>query len=94
MFLLWFATWIALGLLNEYLARHEIRIRSSLARGLLAAAGSGLAFYLVSGIWRPFDPQGWDYLTHFGAWTVAYLPGFAALLMAESLSGNFSRRSS
>jgi hypothetical protein len=84
MFLLWFATWIALGVLNEYLLRRDIGIRAALTRGVLAAVGSGLAFYLVSGIWRPFDPQGWDYLVHFGAWTVAYLPGFAALLVGKS----------
>jgi hypothetical protein len=44
-----------------------------------AAAGSGLAFYLISGIWRPFDPVGWDYAVHFAAWTIAFLPGFTAL---------------
>lgn len=80
MFLLWFGIWIALGFLNQCLTRREIHVRAALARGILAAAGSGVAFYLVSGIWSPFDPQGWDYLLHFGAWTIAYLPGFAALL--------------
>ena len=42
--------------------------------------GSGLGFYLISGIWRPFDPKGWDYAVHFLSWTIAYLPGFVALL--------------
>lgn len=82
MFFLWFATWIALGFLNQYLTRREvsgINFRAAFGRGMLAAVGSGAAFYLVSGIWFPFNPQGWDYLLHFGAWTVAYLPGFAAL---------------
>jgi len=83
MFFLWFATWIALGVLNERLKGLGIKIRAALARGVLAAMGSGVAFYLVSGIWFPFDPEGWDYLVHFGAWTVAYLPGFAALLIAK-----------
>lgn len=81
MFFLWFATWIALGVLNERLTGPGIKVRAALARGVLAAMGSGVAFYLVSGIWFPFNPQGWDYLVHFGAWTVAYLPGFAALLV-------------
>jgi len=44
MFFLYFATWIALGVLNERLRRREIRIRSALARGGLAAFGSGVAF--------------------------------------------------
>ena len=34
-----------------------------------------------SGIWRPFNPVGWDYAVHFAAWTIAYLPGFAALMV-------------
>ena len=86
MFFLWFAAWIALGILNERLARRKINIRAALARGVIAAAGSGVAFYLVSGIWFPFNPQGWDYLVHFGAWTVAYLLGFAALLVTREVS--------
>jgi hypothetical protein len=53
------------------------------ARGAVAAIASGLAFYLISGIWRPFNPQGLDYLVHFAAWTVAFAPGFAALMIAS-----------
>lgn len=83
MFFLWFAAWIALGLLNERLRRREIKLRATLARGALAAVGSGVAFYLISGIWFPFNPEGWDYLVHFAAWTVAYFPGFAALLLVR-----------
>jgi hypothetical protein len=47
---------------------------------VLAAIGSGLGFYAISGIWMPFNPHGWDYARHFIYWTIAYLPGFAALL--------------
>ena len=83
MFFLYFGTWIALGALSQRLGRGGIAPRSALARGVLAAIGSGVAFYLVSGIWFPFDPQGWDYLVHFGAWTVAYLPGLCALLIGK-----------
>ena len=53
-------------------------------QGVIAAIASGLGFYAISGIWRPFDPEGWDYLVHFGAWTIAYFPGFAALLVSRS----------
>ena len=84
MFFLWFAAWIALGVLNERLTGPGIKVRAALARGVFAAVGSGVAFYLVSGIWFPFNPQGWDYLVHFGAWTVAYLPGFGALLVVKT----------
>ncbi len=48
-------------------------------RGALAAVGSGLAFYLISGIWTRFDPKAIDYLYNFGCW--AFLPGFLALLL-------------
>ena len=86
MFFLWFAAWIALGFLNQRLTRREVNLRAAFGRGVLAAVGSGVAFYLVSGIWFPFDPQGWDYLLHFGAWTVAYLPGFAALCIERKMA--------
>ncbi len=52
-----------------------------MTRGLVAALTSGSAFYFVSGIWIPFNPAGLDYLFHFGAWTLAYTPGFAALML-------------
>ena len=81
MFLVWIGVWIALGLICRYMSGSNVRIQSALARGAGAAMGSGLAFFLVSGIWLPFNPRGWDYLVHFGAWTLAYLPGFAALLV-------------
>jgi hypothetical protein len=81
MFGVWFGVWIALGLFNERLNGRQAAVGSAVTRGLLAAIGSGVAFYLISGIWFPFRPRGWDYLTHFAGWTVAYFPGFAALLV-------------
>jgi hypothetical protein len=55
-----------------------------LIRSILAALGTGLGFYAISGIWFPFNPHGWDYAVHFAAWTVAYFPGFAALLVSRA----------
>lgn len=83
MFVVWVALWMALGLLYARLSGTRIIRREVLSRGAIAAAASGLAFYAISGIWRPFDPRGWEYAVHFGAWTLAYLPGFAALLVAR-----------
>jgi hypothetical protein len=80
MFVAWFAMWIALGLLNDRLNSRSMG-RSAVGRGLVAAVASGAAFYLISGIWFPFNPAGLDYLVHFAGWTLAYLPGFAALLV-------------
>ena len=81
MFLVWIAVWLGLGVLSRYLEPSSSRVQTALLRGTAAALGSGVAFFLVSGIWLPFNPQSWDYLVHFGAWTLAYLPGFAALLV-------------
>lgn len=81
MFVLWMALWAAFGLVN---ARGWGESRAStgeaLARAALAAAGSGLAFYAISGIWTRPAPGGPDYAYHFLCWTVAFLPGFVALL--------------
>jgi hypothetical protein len=93
MLVAWMAVWLGLAFVYGRLSaqridagnRHDIRVDLSAVagRGVIAAIASGLGFYAISGIWRPFDPQGWDYLTHFGAWVVAYFPGFAALLLAR-----------
>lgn len=78
MFFVWAFVWIALAVL---LRRADgWTWNETLIRGVLAMIGSGLGFYLMSGIWRPFNPQGWDYAVHFVSWTIAYLPGFLALL--------------
>ena len=82
MFLLFFALWFGLGVLTgRVLQRRDSIERRSSCAALLAAVGSGLGFYVISGIWMPFNPQGLDYVKHFVYWTIAYLPGFAALLL-------------
>ena len=50
-------------------------------RGVLAALTSGLAFYAISGIWTNPAPGGPNYAYNFLCWTIAFLPGFAALLV-------------
>jgi len=77
MFFVWAFVWIALA----FLVRRILAAPNApMLRGIMAMIGSGLGFYLISGIWRPFDPRGWDYAIHLVSWTVAYLPGFVALL--------------
>jgi len=76
MFFVWAFVWIALAVL----------VGQPMTRGLLAMIGSGIGFFLISGIWRPFNPRGWDYAVHFLAWTVAFLPGFLALLAGRKPS--------
>ena len=95
MFLLYVAVWVALGLLNGRVLQpargagvsaEPERMGIVLTRSVLAAIGTGIAFYAISGIWFPFNPHGWDYAVHFLSWTVAYLPAFAALLIQNNRS--------
>lgn len=83
MFIVWIGAWTALGWTYARLSGGAAPARVVLARGAMAAVASGLAFYLIAGIWMPFDPRGWDYAVHFAAWTFAYFPGFAALLLTR-----------
>jgi hypothetical protein len=80
LFVLFVALWVALGVLTGRVLQRHGGAGAVLTRSLLAAAGSGLGFYAISGIWMPFNPHGLDYVKHFVYWTIAYLPGFAALL--------------
>ncbi len=80
MVLVWAFVWLAVAVLSGRLLGTRAPWRATISRGVLAMIGSGLGFYLISGIWRPFDPQGWDYAAHFLSWTLAYLPAFFALI--------------
>jgi hypothetical protein len=80
LFVLFVGLWVGLGFLNGRVLQRRESLRVVLIRSVLAAIGSGLGFYAISGIWFPFNPRGWDYARHFLSWTIAYLPGFAALL--------------
>ena len=81
MFVMWFVLWAALAWLYRWLQNASSLDRTTLVRGVSAAILSGLAFYAISGIWRPFHPRGWDYAVHFLSWTIAFLPGFASLMV-------------
>ena len=80
MFLLFVLLWVGLGVLTGRVLQRRDDMKAILVRSALAAAGSGLGFYVISGIWMPFNPHGWDYAKHFLYWALAYLPAFAALL--------------
>lgn len=83
MFLSWMALWAGFGLLYGRWLGAVAPWRESLLRGFAAAIASGLAFYAVSGIWMPFDPKARGYAYHFACWTIAFWPGFLALLLAR-----------
>jgi hypothetical protein len=97
MFFVWAFVWIALALLVTRMLpapNAPNAPNAPILRGVLAMIGSGVGFYLISDIWRPFDPEGWDYAGHFVSWTIAYLPGFLALLAMRKKSGSGRDRSS
>ena len=76
----WMLFWICFAFLQGWLARRP-HVMGSLARGIAAAVLSGIAFYAISGIWTRPSPGGPDYIRHFVSWTIAFLPGFAALFL-------------
>ena len=80
MFPAWMLLWILFALLQQRLARKE-SMGTALVRGVAAAIVSGAAFYAISGIWINDSHTNPNLLRHFGAWTVAFLPGFVALFL-------------
>lgn len=83
----WMALWIGFAMLDARLLQRLVPLGEALVRGVVAAAGSGLAFYAVSGIWTRPRPGGPDYGYNFLCWTVAFLPGFMALLVRKPRPG-------
>jgi hypothetical protein len=82
MFVLWMALWIAFGVLDgRGLGEPRTSITTALGRGVLAAIGSGAAFYAISGIWERRAAGSEDYAYRFVCWSFAFLPGFLALLV-------------
>jgi hypothetical protein len=84
MVLAYVSVWVWLSALMELLSPQRVGVGGAVGRGAVAAVTSGVAFYLISGIWRPNNPQGLGYLVHFGAWVFAYFPGLAAILVGRS----------
>jgi hypothetical protein len=78
MFPAWFALWVLMAVMYHVLARGTL-VAVALTRGAIAGVASGLAFYLISGMWIRWDPQSIDYLDHMLRWTFAFAPGFLAL---------------
>jgi hypothetical protein len=81
MFPAWMFFWICFAILQSQL---EGLRKTSIVRGIIAAALSGAAFYAISGIWTRPSPDGPNYLRHFLYWSFAFLPGFLALFAGRS----------
>lgn len=79
MFASWMLLWFGLVALAERAITGRIHAASWAARGVVAAIGSVVAFYAVSGIWMS-PPRPPNYVWNFAAWTIAFLPGSIAML--------------
>lgn len=73
----WVVMWLAFTTLEARLRGAAVG-RDAALRGLAAAVLSGLAFYMVSGMWTNHSDT--SYLRNFASWTFAFFPGFAAIL--------------
>ena len=83
MFPAWMLFWFCFSILQARLSGDR-RLGPALARGLVAAVLSGLAFYMVSDMWTRPPRGGPDYPVFFLKWTFAFLPGFLALFVPRS----------
>jgi hypothetical protein len=89
MFVMWMVLWTAFGLLHgRFLGEPRSSTAEALVRGALAAVGSGIGFYAISGIWTKHGPGPPRYAYNFLCWTVALLPGFLALLVGRRASSS------
>jgi uncharacterized membrane protein len=79
----WMLFWICFAVLQRWLTTGTLGM--ALARGVVAAVVSGLAFYAISGIWTRPAPGGPNYAIHFLYWSFAFLPGFLALFVGHTV---------
>ena len=76
----WVFMWIVLAAVSAWVRKGLPNLGEWMVPGLIAAIGSGIAFYLVSGIWTdPMRGGARNYLWHLAAWTIAWAPGITAL---------------
>ena len=87
MFFVWMGTWLGLSALHVRLQQARDTMTAVFVRGIVAAIAFTGAFYRSRASGFRSIRAGWDYCWHFGAWTIAFLPGFAALFIANSTPG-------
>ena len=84
MFVSWMAFWLLFGFLHRWLQGNRERLALSALRGVLAALLSGAASYwTIRHLWLQGGAASDGYAFHLAAWTLAYLPGFLALLISK-----------
>lgn len=81
MLIAWVLLWAAFAAFTTTLSAATEPPSRTLTRALAAALLSGIAFWAISDIWLgPWDP-GPLYMRNLLTWFVAFVPGFAALLL-------------
>jgi hypothetical protein len=84
MFIAWMWVWMITAFVNRWAQGSGERLGSTLARGAAAAVLSGIAFWAISGIWLGGSTRNPNYAFNFVSWFIAFLPGFACLLLEPS----------
>ena len=85
----WVVMWLLVAVLDgRWLRAPARRSWANLTiRGLIAAIGGGLAFYLVlDTLWGRAPAGGRNYVVQFGAWAFAWAPGLIALVAGSRVS--------
>jgi hypothetical protein len=76
----WVFMWMVLAAVSAWVRGYPGDVPRWVGPGIIAAVLSGIAFYLVSGIWTdPVRGASRNYLWHLAAWTIAWAPGITAL---------------
>ena len=84
MLLSWCLLWLLFAWLQQILGTGARGLGWILVRGFGAGILSGLAFYAIVDIWRHPSPHP-NYWYHFGAWSIAFFPGFLVLFLHRSV---------
>ncbi|MEM8932721.1 MAG: hypothetical protein AAGE94_16170 [Acidobacteriota bacterium] len=83
----WVGMWITLAFAQRWARAEGESARRAVLRGVAAAIGSGLAFYLVKDMWTAPSPDGPDLVGHAWRWAFAFFPGLLALGIAHPPAG-------
>ncbi len=84
MFAAWMWVWMITAFINRWARGSTEGLGLTLARGVAAAVLSGAAFWAISGIWLGGSTRNPNYALNFVSWFIAFLPGFACLLLERS----------
>ncbi len=85
MLVAWMGLWVFTAVLNRWIRDSTEGLGLTLGRGAAAAVLSGAAFFwAVSTIWFSGSTRDPSYAVNFASWFVAFLPGFACLLLRQT----------